>query len=565
MKRVFSLLLALALLGSLLTAPAFAAGAEKTLTLREDWRLTGNVDLAVPADTTLTIVGNGHYIYEMEGQLLNSGTGKVVFQDTILYPAGESGACNINTSEQLMMDRQPHTVTIASNLVNGQLSAAATAKKGDTVAVTVTPASGYALDTLTVTATEVPSLAVNVSGTSFTMPASDVIVSATFKEATGTGGGDTGGTGSGGGGGGGGSSSTTETVTNTDGSTTTTVTNNATGTITETTKYTDGSTQVVETEKDGTVTTTNTDKDGNKTATVQNPDGTTESTVTRKDGSGSTTAVSADGQVSAKVKLPAAVVEEAVASSQTVALPMASVTASVSPVTAPTVTVELPENIAAQVEIPVSNVTPGTVAVLVKADGTEEVIKTSLTTEQGVAVKLSDGDTVKIVDKTKSFSDVPSGYWGADAVAFVASREIFTGTSDTAFAPETTMSRAMIVTVLARLEGVDTSAGEIWYEAGRNWAVENGISDGTNMEQGLTREQLALMLYRYAGQPVAGGDLSGFADGDSVSSWASYAMAWAVNAGLISGVGGDTLNPQGEATRAQVAAIFQRFIQQSAF
>lgn len=127
------------------------------------------------------------------------------------------------------------------------------------------------------------------------------------------------------------------------------------------------------------------------------------------------------------------------------------------------------------------------------------------------------------------------------------------------------MSRAMIVTVLARLEGVDTSAGEIWYEAGRNWAVENGISDGTNMEQGLTREQLALMLYRYAGQPVAGGDLSGFADGDSVSSWASYAMAWAVNAGLISGVGGDTLNPQGEATRAQVAAIFQRFIQQSAF
>lgn len=486
-KRIFSLLTVLALLASLLTVSASAAE-DKTLTLREDWRLTQDLDLAVPAGTTLTIQGNGHHIYEMGGMLKNSGAGDVIFADgTILYPVGVSESCTTETSNALMAAR---------------------------------------------------------------------------KTGGSTGGGSTGG---GGGGGSASSSTTTETVTNPDGSTTTTVTDKTTGTVTETTEYTDGSTQVVETEKDGTVTTTNTDKDGNKTATVQNPDGTTESTVTRKDGSGSTTTVSADGQVSAKVKLPAAVVEEAVASSQTVALPMASVTASVSPVTAPTVTVELPENIAAQVEIPVSNVTPGTVAVLVKADGTEEVIKTSLTTEQGVAVKLSDGDTVKIVDKTKSFSDVPSGYWGADAVAFVASREIFTGTSDTAFAPETTMSRAMIVTVLARLEGVDTSAGEIWYEAGRNWAVENGISDGTNMEQGLTREQLALMLYRYAGQPVAGGDLSGFADGDSVSSWASYAMAWAVNAGLISGVGGDTLNPQGEATRAQVAAIFQRFIQQSAF
>ena len=464
-KRIFSLLTVLALLASLLTVSASAAE-DKTLTLREDWRLTQDLDLAVPAGTTLTIQGNGHHIYEMGGMLKNSGAGDVIFADgTILYPVGVSESCTTETSNALMAAR---------------------------------------------------------------------------KTGGSTGGGSTGG---GGGGGSASSSTTTETVINPDGSTTTTVTDKTTGTVTETTEYTDGSTQVVETKKDGTAKTI----------------------VTRKDGSSSTTVVSADGQVAADVKLPAAVVEEAVASSQTVALPMASVTASVSPVTAPTVTVELPENIAAQVEIPVSNVTPGTVAVLVKADGTEEVIKTSLTTEQGVAVKLSDGDTVKIVDKTKSFSDVPSGYWGADAVAFVASREIFTGTSDTAFAPETTMSRAMIVTVLARLEGVDTSAGEIWYEAGRNWAVENGISDGTNMEQGLTREQLALMLYRYAGQPVAGGDLSGFADGDSVSSWASYAMAWAVNAGLISGVGGDTLNPQGEATRAQVAAIFQRFIQQSAF
>ena len=121
------------------------------------------------------------------------------------------------------------------------------------------------------------------------------------------------------------------------------------------------------------------------------------------------------------------------------------------------------------------------------------------------------------------------------------------------------MSRAMILTVLARLEGVDTSAGDTWYSAGLQWAVEAGISDGSAPEQGLTREQLALMLYRYAGQPAAESGLGGFADGAAVSDWAAQGMAWAVEEGLISGVGGNTLSPQGEATRAQVAAILARF------
>ena len=101
----------------------------------------------------------------------------------------------------------------------------------------------------------------------------------------------------------------------------------------------------------------------------------------------------------------------------------------------------------------------------------------------------------------------------------------------------------------------------LWYEAGQKWAVANGISDGTNMGQGLTREQLALMLYRYAGEPAVSGDLSGYADGASVNSWATQAVTWAVQEGLISGVGNNTLNPQGQASRAQVATILTRFIE----
>ena len=207
-----------------------------------------------------------------------------------------------------------------------------------------------------------------------------------------------------------------------------------------------------------------------------------------------------------------------------------------------------------------AGVTAGTVAVLVTADGTERVIKTTLATENGIAVTLSDGDTVKVVDNTKTFSDVPSGYWGADEIAFAASRELFQGTGDTTFAPEVPMSRAMMLTVLARYNGVDTSKGSTWYEAGAAWAVETGVSDGTNLDGALTREQLALMLYRYAGEPAAGGSLSAFDDAGNVSSWAAQAMVWATENGLINGVGGDLLNPQGQATRAQVAAILARFV-----
>ena len=362
---------------------------------------------------------------------------------------------------------------------------------------------------------------------------------------------------------GGGSSSSgnkTETTTNPDGSTTTTVTS-SNGTVTETTKNPDGSKQVVETKKDGTVTTTTTDTTGNKTQVVENTDGSTETTVTNKDGSSSTTTVSDTGKVESSVKLPAAVVDSAAETGEAVALPMPSVPVTSDRENAPTVTVDLPSGATAKVEIPVEDVTAGTVAVIVKADGTEEVIKTSLTTENGVAVTLSDGDTVKVVDNSKTFDDVADNYWGAEAVDFTSSRELFAGTSATTFAPDTAMTRAMIVTVLARFEGVDTTTGDTWYEAGQQWAVENGVSDGSNMDQGLSREQLATMLWRYAGSPSVSNSLSGYTDAGTVSSYAQQAMAWCVEQGIIGGTTTTTLSPQGPATRAQVATILMRFIE----
>lgn len=379
-------------------------------------------------------------------------------------------------------------------------------------------------------------------------------------------GGSTGGGSSSGGSSSGGSSSsggTTTTDRNPDGSTTTTVTS-PNGTVTETTRYPDGSKEVVETKKDGTVTTTTTDISGNKTTVVENPSGSMETTISNKDGSSSTTTVSRSGQVTAEVKIPASVVEDA--GRQAVALPMPEVPVTSSRTDAPIVTVDLPRGSSAKVEIPVEDVTPGTVAILVKADGTEEIIKTSVTTADGVAVTLSDGDSVKIVENSKDFYDVSSTYWAADSIDFATSRELFAGTTETTFNPGGTMTRAMIWTVLARLDGVDTTntGSGAWYGPGLAWASNNGISDGSNPNGYVSRQQLVTLLYRYALQngydTNAQEDLSAFSDHASLESYSANAMAWAVAEGIIGGMGNGTLNPNGNASRAQVAAILQRFV-----
>ena len=160
---------------------------------------------------------------------------------------------------------------------------------------------------------------------------------------------------------------------------------------------------------------------------------------------------------------------------------------------------------------------------------------------------------------TSSFTDVASGSWYESAVNYVYENGLMTGTSATTFAPLDTTTRGMLMTILARLDGTDTSASSPWYQTGMEWAVENQVSDGTNPEGTITREQIVTMLWRYAGQPESSYDLSAYTDGDGVSNWAQTAMAWAVETGLITGTSSTTLNPGGDATRAELATILMRF------
>ena len=165
-----------------------------------------------------------------------------------------------------------------------------------------------------------------------------------------------------------------------------------------------------------------------------------------------------------------------------------------------------------------------------------------------------------------SFTDVPAGSWYADAVKYVSEKGLMNGTSKNGFSPNATTTRGMIVTILARVEGVNTN-GTPWYAAGQKWAMSNGISDGTNMVGEVTREQLAAILYRYAKQKgydvSKSAALTGFSDADKVSGYAAEAMQWAVAEGLLQGSNGK-LNPQGSATRAQVATILMRFMEKIA-
>ena len=240
-----------------------------------------------------------------------------------------------------------------------------------------------------------------------------------------------------------------------------------------------------------------------------------------------------------------------------VELPITPVPAASSSRQAEELEITIPKNTTVKVEIPVRNVTPGTVVVIVHADGTEEIVRTSIVTKNGVALELTSSATVKVYDNSRFFSDVPAANWASDAVAFVSSRELFNGTGANTFSPNAPMTRQMLMTVLARLDGTDTSGNA--YAKGMEWAIRNGVSNGSNPEGKITREQLATMLWRYAGSPSVSGRMTGFVDADQISGYAEDAMLWATKAGIIGGKGNGQLDPKGYATRAEVAAMLMRY------
>ena len=164
-----------------------------------------------------------------------------------------------------------------------------------------------------------------------------------------------------------------------------------------------------------------------------------------------------------------------------------------------------------------------------------------------------------------NFTDLDSGAWYHEAVDYAIKNGIMSGTGSAAFAPNVNLSRAMLMTMLARMDGVNTADGAIWYEKGMNWAVTNGVSDGTNPAADISRQEVAAMLYRYA--QLKGCDtaqrasLSVFTDGNQTASWAKEAMEWAVASGVLAGKGNGILDPQGPATRVEVAQIFKNFME----
>lgn len=190
---------------------------------------------------------------------------------------------------------------------------------------------------------------------------------------------------------------------------------------------------------------------------------------------------------------------------------------------------------------------------------------------------------VEMPSTSNVFYDVAQGAWYYDAVQYVTQRGLMTGVSDRQFAPNAILSRAQAVQILYALAGgptvsasndfVDVNRGD-WYADAVSWATANGVVSGMGKEMfgpnaPLTREQLALILYHYAQvagyAPHQGGmAIQEFSDSASISGWALEAVQWAVNAGLISGTGDGMLDPDGAATRAQVAQIFMNFCQDNA-
>lgn len=222
-------------------------------------------------------------------------------------------------------------------------------------------------------------------------------------------------------------------------------------------------------------------------------------------------------------------------------------------------TVDTPKGEDATVVIETEGKNYGLVAVIVNEDGTETVITDTIPTENGIQFTVKDGQTVKIVDNSQIFDDVKEGDWNHDAVTFAAARGIVNGVGDGKFEPTAAATRGMVMTMLARLSGEDTTGGENWYAKGMEWARENGISDGTNPTAEISREQLIVMLWRLEGSPKANGVLNGFDDATDVSGWANDAMAWAVEKGLVQGNNGQ-LMPENNANRDQVAQILMNYI-----
>ena len=508
---------------------------------------------------------------------------------------------NLNSNLSLAMSDlfvKTYAITLPEH-VTANVSRAA---KGDTVKLTVTPASKYALSTLTLSAGTLNETVSSSTLTyTFTMPAEDVTVSASF---TYQGGGSSGG--GGGGGGGGGSVAPTpevkpgnSTVSNLDGDSIPVVAkvSGSTATVTVDLK------KLADIAKDRTGLILDLSKEKGADSAAMD----SQTFLALSQGAGRSLTVKLPKGIAALDQATLSALIRSVQEGDTLTITVAPRTRSA--LTSAQSTIVPASAAIAEVTLTITS-SDGTVRVIHDLGGTAELslpytLKSGETGERLTVYYLSDTGAAEklpctydaaakavtfrtdhfstflvVHEYSKPFTDVTLGSWYYDGVNNALANGWFSGVSATAFAPDSSMTRAMLVTVLYRMSGsptvggtsafVDVSSGA-WYAQAVAWAAENqlvaGYEDDTfRPDLAITRQQMAAILYRYhswAGNtPVPGGSLSAYRDAADVAPWALGAMSWANTSGLIQGTGPNTLAPNGTATRAQVAVILTGYTKQ---
>ncbi len=328
-----------------------------------------------------------------------------------------------------------------------------------------------------------------------------------------------------------------------------------------------------ETRADGTKVVTVTAKDGSITTTVTTPSGVTQ--TVEKDKKGKETAIS--------VSIPESTVKKIAESKKVIKVPVTVKTASGS-ASAAVIKVDVPEGISknspANLEIPVENGTNTTVAAIVNADGTEQIIPTAKVDQGVIDVAVTGDAKLKIFDNKQSYKDVSEGRWSIDSINFVTSRKIFNGVGNGNYDPAGYMNRGMLIKAMCNMEGGEEGTNTFadgagkWWAGAAAWGAAKNIMSGIGGnsfggDQLINREQLGTSFYRLAvadgkvteaesQESVSKADLSQFSDGDSVSEYAQKAIAWCVKRGLLKGMDG-MFDPKGLATREQVSAITERY------
>ena len=409
-----------------------------------------------------------------------------------------------------------NTATITLSAQNGSVTGAGNYYMGSSITISTTTNSGYSFAGWYEGETQVST---NATYT-FVADADKALVAKSTRSYGGYGGGAI-------------AATLSQTVKNDDG-TVTYIKTVAGKTVKETTLL-DGSKKVEEISKDGTEKITITDKNGNTETTTKYPDGTKIVEKKIKNGISVKTVTTSKNETSAVI------------------------TGTESKETA--------------IAIPIEDVSNGTVAVVVDDDGTEQVIKNCLPTEEGLKLTVSEDTEIKIVDRSKAFADT-EGHWANDSIDFVVARDLFKGTSEKEFSPDAYMTRGMFAVVLHNYENNPEFKAEgqffdvasnSWYKESVDWLYDKGVVSGYEdgsfgAEDNITREQLITLFYRYAGNPQYSNKNIEFNDAADISEYAKDAILWAIEKGIINGKEDNNFDPKGTATRAECAAIVQRFI-----